>query len=244
MRTLGDRTRDPGHPQLPRLRRLSPPVRIPRCAHVCARRRATRWSIHVSNFRPVKRVDVASRCSARIRRRCGRASCSSATARFEATSSGSSREPGSIRTCRFLGEQHDLVPCLSVADLFLLPSAQESFGLAALEAMACEVPVVASSVGGLPEIIEDGVTGFVWIRTRSTRWPTGRCSPHRPGPASADGPCGSGRGPHDGTARTESFRHTKPLTQPCWPDSAAAPRYFPGARTMTAAIWSIATVAL
>ena len=53
------------------------------------------------------------------------------------------------------------MPWLSVADLFLLPSAQESFGLAALEAMACEVPVVASKVGGLPEIIEDGVTGFV-----------------------------------------------------------------------------------
>ena len=53
------------------------------------------------------------------------------------------------------------MPWLSVADLFLLPSAQESFGLAALEAMACEVPVVASNVGGLPEIIEDGVTGFV-----------------------------------------------------------------------------------
>ena len=54
-----------------------------------------------------------------------------------------------------------LVPWLSIADLFLLPSAQESFGLAALEAMACEVPVVASKVGGLPEIIEHGVTGFV-----------------------------------------------------------------------------------
>ena len=60
----------------------------------------------------------------------------------------------------FAGEQQDLVPWLSSADLFLLPSAQESFGLAALEAMACEVPVVTSNVGGLPEIVEDGVTGF------------------------------------------------------------------------------------
>jgi glycosyltransferase involved in cell wall biosynthesis len=53
------------------------------------------------------------------------------------------------------------VPLLSIADLFLLPSAQESFGLAALEAMACEVPVVASRVGGLPEVIEHGVSGFL-----------------------------------------------------------------------------------
>jgi L-malate glycosyltransferase len=50
---------------------------------------------------------------------------------------------------------------LSAADVFLLPSAQESFGLAALEAMACEVPVVASRVGGLPEVISHGVTGFL-----------------------------------------------------------------------------------
>ena len=49
-----------------------------------------------------------------------------------------------------LGEQDQILPLLSISDLFLLPSAQESFGLAALEAMACEVPVVASRVGGLP----------------------------------------------------------------------------------------------
>ena len=67
------------------------------------------------------------------------------------------------RHVMFVGERQDLVGWLSVADLFLLPSAQESFGLAALEAMACEVPVVASNVGGLPEIVEDGVTGFVCL---------------------------------------------------------------------------------
>ena len=53
------------------------------------------------------------------------------------------------------------IPLLSIADLFLLPSSQESFGLAALEAMACEVPVVASRVGGLHEVIDHGVTGFL-----------------------------------------------------------------------------------
>jgi glycosyltransferase involved in cell wall biosynthesis len=62
---------------------------------------------------------------------------------------------------QFLGEQDQVVPLLSVAHAFLLPSSQESFGLAALEAMACEVPPVASRIGGLPELIDDGVSGFL-----------------------------------------------------------------------------------
>jgi glycosyltransferase involved in cell wall biosynthesis len=60
-----------------------------------------------------------------------------------------------------VGAQEEVVPLLSIADVFLLPSAQESFGLAALEAMACEVPVVASRVGGLPEVVEHGVSGYL-----------------------------------------------------------------------------------
>jgi len=61
----------------------------------------------------------------------------------------------------FLGEQDQVLPLLSISDVFLLPSSQESFGLAALEAMACEVPVVASRVGGLPEVIDHGTSGFL-----------------------------------------------------------------------------------
>ena len=117
--------------------------------------------VHVSNFRPVKRVDAAVEIFRRIRQRI--------RARFILIGDGPVRpqierlvsEHGLEQAVVFAGEQHDVVPWLSVADLFLLPSAQESFGLAALEAMACEVPVVASKVGGLPEIIDDGVTGFV-----------------------------------------------------------------------------------
>lgn len=62
----------------------------------------------------------------------------------------------------FVGESQDVVALLSVSDLFVLPSLQESFGLSALEAMACAVPVIASNVGGLPEVVSDGVTGFLY----------------------------------------------------------------------------------
>jgi len=118
--------------------------------------------LHVSNFRPVKRVgvvlDVFRRLHARIN-----------GAKLVLIGDGPDRadlerrvaDENLSESVDFVGEQPDIVPWLSAADLFLLPSSQESFGMAALEAMACEVPVVASRVGGLPEVIDDGLTGFL-----------------------------------------------------------------------------------
>ncbi len=122
---------------------------------------ATRLVIHISNFRPVKRIDAVMEVFARISR--------AVPARLLLVGDGPelgtayrlSRELGIAPLVETLGAQEDVIPLLSAADLFLLPSAQESFGLAALEAMACDVPVVASNVGGLPEVISHGVSGFL-----------------------------------------------------------------------------------
>jgi len=71
------------------------------------------------------------------------------------------RELGVWGDVKFLGKQVELVCLLSSADLFLMPSQSESFGLSALEAMACNVPVISSSVGGLPELVSHGETGYI-----------------------------------------------------------------------------------
>jgi N-acetyl-alpha-D-glucosaminyl L-malate synthase BshA len=117
--------------------------------------------IHVSNFRPVKRIEAVVSIFARI--------CRQMPARLLLVGDGPElgtvqrvgRELGVSNRIDAVGATEAVIPLLSAADVFLLPSAQESFGLAALEAMACEVPVVASRVGGLPEVIEHGVSGFL-----------------------------------------------------------------------------------
>ena len=117
--------------------------------------------VHVSNFRPVNRVDDVIAVFARLR--------ASRPVRLRLVGDGPERPRieadvaarGLAADVDFLGERGDLPEVLRDADLFLLPSETESFGLAALEAMACGVPVVASAVGGLVEVVADGEAGFL-----------------------------------------------------------------------------------
>ena len=117
--------------------------------------------VHVSNFRPVKRVDAVVAIFDRIRKQVPARLLLVGDGPELALAQQMARELGIDAFVHAVGAQEEVVPLLSIADVFLLPSAQESFGLAALEAMACEVPVVASRVGGLPEVIEHGVSGFL-----------------------------------------------------------------------------------
>jgi N-acetyl-alpha-D-glucosaminyl L-malate synthase BshA len=117
--------------------------------------------IHVSNFRPVKRIDAVMQVFARIARETPARLILVGDGPELGTAYRLGRELGISGLVEAVGAQEAVIPLLSSADVFLLPSAQESFGLAALEALACRVPVVASDVGGLPEVIEHGRTGFL-----------------------------------------------------------------------------------
>jgi N-acetyl-alpha-D-glucosaminyl L-malate synthase BshA len=119
--------------------------------------------IHVSNFRPVKRVTTVVEVFARVRRQMPAKLLMVGDGPDMAAATQIARTLGVFDDVQFLGGQDQVLPLLSASDVFLLPSAQESFGLAALEAMASEVPVIASRVGGLPEVIEHGVSGFLHL---------------------------------------------------------------------------------
>lgn len=117
--------------------------------------------VHTSNFRPVKRVvDVISIFND-IQKKIPSKLILIGDGPDRSQCELLARELGIHQHVKFLGKQTELVPVLSNADLFLMPSQSESFGLSALEAMACEVPVVSSSVGGLPELVLHGQTGFI-----------------------------------------------------------------------------------
>ena len=118
--------------------------------------------VHVSNFRAVKRTADTVETLAQLR-------AEGVAVKLLLVGDGPDRVPtehlarklGVYEDIRFLGKQDPIEEILSIADVFLMPSGSETFGLAALEAMACEVPVVSSDQGGLPELVVDGETGFL-----------------------------------------------------------------------------------
>ena len=116
---------------------------------------------HISNFREVKRVKDVVRIFARVRRAMPSTLVMVGDGPERLDAEREARELGISDDVRFLGRLDTVAPILAATDLFLLPSQSESFGLAALEAMACGAPVLASRVGGLPEVVTDGVNGIL-----------------------------------------------------------------------------------
>jgi N-acetyl-alpha-D-glucosaminyl L-malate synthase BshA len=117
--------------------------------------------VHVSNFRAVKRVGDVIRIFDNVRKDMPAKLLMIGDGPERQQSEDLARELGIYQDIRFLGKQEQISEILSISDLFLLPSETESFGLSALEAMACSVPVISTNAGGLPEINVQGVTGFL-----------------------------------------------------------------------------------
>ncbi|MBS1527212.1 MAG: N-acetyl-alpha-D-glucosaminyl L-malate synthase BshA [Bacteroidetes bacterium] len=117
--------------------------------------------IHTSNFRKVKRTPDVIKIFAKVLEKIPSKLLMVGDGEQRSECEQMARDLGVNDNVRFLGKQDAIEEILSVSDLFLMPSQSESFGLAALEAMACKVPVVTSNAGGLPELNVDGVTGYL-----------------------------------------------------------------------------------
>jgi N-acetyl-alpha-D-glucosaminyl L-malate synthase BshA len=117
--------------------------------------------VHISNFRPVKRVGDCVEVLARLRKDVDARLVMVGDGPDAAAAAALAERLGVADDVVFVGKQPRIVDYLACADLLLLPSETESFGLAALEAMSCEVPVIATRVGGLPEVVEEGVAGHL-----------------------------------------------------------------------------------
>ena len=117
--------------------------------------------MHVSNFRKVKRVQDVIETFRIVRKQLPTKLLLIGDGPQRAEMEAMCRKCEICEDVRFLGKQEAVAELLAVADIFLLPSEKESFGLSALEAMACEVPVISSNAGGLMEVNIDGETGFV-----------------------------------------------------------------------------------
>jgi N-acetyl-alpha-D-glucosaminyl L-malate synthase BshA len=141
------------------LHRFTPSVRPGLRERFCPE--GHRLLIHISNFRRVKRIDRVVEWFHRISDQVPSTLLMVGDGPELPRAEQSVREGGLSGKVHFIGRQDPVESLLGVSDLLLLPSETESFGLAALEAMACGVPVMSSDAGGLPELIEDGLGGIL-----------------------------------------------------------------------------------
>lgn len=117
--------------------------------------------VHLSNFRPAKRVKDVVRVFEKVSREIPARLLLIGDGPERSEAEHLARELKISEAVRFLGKQEAVVELLSIADVMLMPSESESFGLAALEAMACGVPVVCTNIGGLPELVKHNYNGFL-----------------------------------------------------------------------------------
>ena len=117
--------------------------------------------VHVSNFRKVKRVDDVIKIFEKVRKEVPSKLLMIGDGPDRQSAEDLAKTLGIYDDIRFLGKQEQISEILSIADLFILPSETESFGLSALEAMACSVPLISTNAGGLPEINIEGKTGYL-----------------------------------------------------------------------------------
>ncbi len=118
--------------------------------------------MHLSNFRPVKRLVDVVKIFARVTREIPSQLVLVGDGPDRSAAEWLAHDEGIQDRVYFLGKQERVNELLPLADLLLMPSEMESFGLAALEAMACKVPSIATRVGGVPELVDDGVTGLLF----------------------------------------------------------------------------------
>ncbi|WP_293931608.1 N-acetyl-alpha-D-glucosaminyl L-malate synthase BshA [Sphingobacterium sp. UBA6645] len=117
--------------------------------------------VHTSNFRKVKRVEDVVRIFEKVNKVIPSKLLMVGDGPERRNAEELARDLAICDVIRFLGKQDAIEEILSISDLFLMPSGSESFGLAALEAMACKVPVISSNTGGLPELNKQGFSGFL-----------------------------------------------------------------------------------
>jgi N-acetyl-alpha-D-glucosaminyl L-malate synthase BshA len=118
--------------------------------------------MHLSNFRPVKRVVDVVKVFAQVAEQMPAQLVMVGDGPDRSAAEWLAHDKGIQSRVHFLGKQERVNELLPLADLMLMPSEMESFGLAALEAMACKVPAIATRVGGVPELIDDGETGLLY----------------------------------------------------------------------------------